>query len=227
MKIDELKTFNGKDGKRAYIAYKGNVYDISDSKLWKNGSHINRHFAGEDLTHQMSVAPHGDDLLNKYKIVDTLEEETLDTKKDKMDKHRDWYRKYHPHPVFIHFPMGLFFFTVFMQILFLLFKYFPYEHAAYYSLFTGVVMGYPATLSGIYSWWINYQAHLTRTFKLKLILSIILLIVTSTALLLRIFIPEISSGSGTGFYIYNLLILLSFPLVSSVGYFGGKITWPG
>jgi len=227
LKIDELKKYDGKDGRSAYIAFKGNIYDVTGSKLWKNGSHINRHFAGEDLTPQMSVAPHAEDVMSRFKLVDTLETEDIDPEIDKLDKHRDWYRKYHPHPVFIHFPMGLFFFTTFMQALFLLFKYSPYESAAYYSLFIGVLGSYPATASGIYSWWINYQRLLTRTFKIKLYLSIILLLLTSATLLIRILIPDIAFTYGTGFFIYNILLFMSFPIVTAIGYFGGKITWPG
>jgi len=227
LKSDELKKYDGKDGRPAYIAYKGNIYDVTNSKLWKNGSHVNRHFAGEDLSHQMAVAPHADDVMSRYKIVDTLEIEKKPVEIDKMDKRRDFYRKFHPHPVLIHFPMGLFFFTCIMQILFLIFNFKPYENAAYYSLFIGVVFSYPATASGIYSWWINYQSLLTRTFKIKLYMSILLLIITTASLLLRILVPDISFTAGTGFYVYNALLLLSFPIVTIVGYFGGKITWPG
>ncbi len=227
MKIDELKKFDGKDGRPAYIAYKGNIYDITGSKMWKNGSHINRHFAGDDLTHQMSVAPHSDDVMSRYKIVDTLEPEVKTEKIDKMEGLREFYRKFHPHPVLIHFPMALFFFTCMMQVLFLIYDYSPFEHAAYFSLFTSVVFAYPATVSGIFSWWINYQSLLTKTFKIKLFMSIILLIITSGTLLIRILIPEIAFTQGTGFYVYHLLLFLSFPIITTVGYFGGKITWPG
>lgn len=227
MKIDELKQYDGKDGRPAYIAYKGNIYDVTGSKLWKNGSHINRHFAGDDLSPQMSVAPHGDDLLSKFKIVGKLELEEKPPEIDKMERRRNFYRKFHPHPVLIHFPMALFFFSCIMQGLFMIFKFSPYENAAYYSLFIGTVLGYPATLSGIYSWWINYQSMLTKTFRIKLYLSILLLIITSATLLIRIFIPDISFTPGTVFYIYHALLFLSFPIVTIIGYFGGKITWPG
>ncbi len=227
MKLDELKQYDGKDGRPAYIVYKGDIYDVTGSKLWKNGSHVNRHFAGEDLSHQLSVAPHGNDVMSRFKKVGTLEVEEKSGEVDKMDKLRDFYRKFHPHPVFIHFPMALLFFSAMMQALFLIFIVSSFENAAYYSLFVGALFAYPATFSGIFSWWINYQSLLTRTFRIKLYLSIVLLIVASAALIIRIFVPDIAFHAGAGFYIYNGLLFISMPIVFIVGYFGGKITWPG
>ena len=57
--LDELKQYDGKHGRPAYIAYKGNVYDVSDDFLWVEGDHQYEHTAGKDLTEDMSRAPHG------------------------------------------------------------------------------------------------------------------------------------------------------------------------
>ena len=59
--IDELSNFDGEEGRPAYFAYKGKIYDVSQSKLWKNGNHMTRHQAGVDLTEILSQAPHGED----------------------------------------------------------------------------------------------------------------------------------------------------------------------
>lgn len=69
---EELARYNGKSGSPAYVAYKGKVYDISDSFLWKDGSHQVLHNAGEDLTDVMKQAPHGGDVLEKFPVVGTL-----------------------------------------------------------------------------------------------------------------------------------------------------------
>jgi predicted heme/steroid binding protein/uncharacterized membrane protein len=58
---DGLCQFDGKDGRPAYMAYKGTIYDVTKSRLWKNGSHVTRHAAGNDLTDIMKNAPHGED----------------------------------------------------------------------------------------------------------------------------------------------------------------------
>lgn len=36
---DQLAAFDGKEGRPAYIAYKGIIYDITNSRLWKSGRH--------------------------------------------------------------------------------------------------------------------------------------------------------------------------------------------
>ncbi len=63
--LDELSQFDGKAGQPAYIAYKGIIYDVTKSKLWKNGSHVMKHTAGNDLTDMLdNAAPHGEDKIH-------------------------------------------------------------------------------------------------------------------------------------------------------------------
>jgi len=69
---EELARYNGKDGRPAYAAYQGKVYDLSDSLLWNGGSHQVLHNAGVDLTDDMEQAPHGGDVLEKFPLVGTL-----------------------------------------------------------------------------------------------------------------------------------------------------------
>ena len=69
--IQELSTFSGKDGKPAYLAYKGKVYDVTDSLQWSGGDHLG-HAAGQDLTMEMEIAPHDDDVMEKMKVVGVL-----------------------------------------------------------------------------------------------------------------------------------------------------------
>jgi len=59
--LEELHGFDGKEGRPAYIAFKGNVYDVTNSRLWKEGSHARKHLAGNDLTDALSMAPHNEE----------------------------------------------------------------------------------------------------------------------------------------------------------------------
>ncbi|MCQ1535215.1 cytochrome B5 [Methanosarcina sp. KYL-1] len=72
---EELAAYNGKDGTKMYVAYKGKVYDISDSYLWEDGAHQGLHDAGQDLSEVMDdEAPHGPEVFENYPIVGTLKE---------------------------------------------------------------------------------------------------------------------------------------------------------
>ncbi len=69
--IQELTEFNGKNGKPAYVGYKGKVYDVTESYQWGDGEHLG-HMAGQDLTEMMEVAPHAEDVMERMKVVGTL-----------------------------------------------------------------------------------------------------------------------------------------------------------
>ncbi|MGQ9616392.1 MAG: cytochrome b5 domain-containing protein [Spirochaetota bacterium] len=71
---EELAYYNGKDGKPAYIAYKGKVYDVTESFLWMGGRHQVLHEAGNDLTEALDTAPHGEDLLKRVRYIGFLKD---------------------------------------------------------------------------------------------------------------------------------------------------------
>ena len=75
---EELLSFNGKDGKPVYIAFQEKVYDVSKSPLWAKGLHMNRHPAGKDLTGDLSAAPHGTEVLERYPQVGVLKKGALE-----------------------------------------------------------------------------------------------------------------------------------------------------
>jgi predicted heme/steroid binding protein len=71
----ELAQYTGKNGTPAYIAFKGKVYDVSRSFLWRDGKHQVVHNAGKDLTEGLDEAPHGADLLERFPLVGTLQDD--------------------------------------------------------------------------------------------------------------------------------------------------------
>jgi len=70
--LEELKQYDGKDGRPAYIAHKGKVYDVTDDFLWVDGDHQGEHVAGKDLTEEMSQAPHGEETLERVRQIGIL-----------------------------------------------------------------------------------------------------------------------------------------------------------
>ncbi|MEA3374737.1 MAG: hypothetical protein U9R72_00825 [Chloroflexota bacterium] len=62
---ETLPSLDGRDGGRAVVAVDGKLYDVTDSRLWKDGVHLRQHHAGEDLTEAMKRAPHGAEVLDR------------------------------------------------------------------------------------------------------------------------------------------------------------------
>jgi len=62
---DQLALRNGQDRPEIWTAYKGFVYDVSRSRLWRNGKHY-AHWAGQDLTPEMQDAPHTEHVFDKF-----------------------------------------------------------------------------------------------------------------------------------------------------------------
>ena len=69
---EELANYDGKNGRRAFIAFSGKVYDVTGSFLWREGRHQALHSAGSDLTNDLKEAPHSEDLLQKFPVVGVI-----------------------------------------------------------------------------------------------------------------------------------------------------------
>jgi predicted heme/steroid binding protein len=69
--IAQLALYNGQDKPEVYIGFRGRVYDVSASRLWKNGKHY-EHWAGQDLTEELTHAPHADWVFDRFEVVATL-----------------------------------------------------------------------------------------------------------------------------------------------------------
>jgi predicted heme/steroid binding protein len=67
----QLALRNGVDKEEIWCAYKGMIYDLSKSKLWRGGKHY-EHWAGQDLTTEIEKAPHTENVFDKFKIVGIL-----------------------------------------------------------------------------------------------------------------------------------------------------------
>lgn len=65
---DDLADYDGTDGKPAYVAYNGKVYDVTNGPTWVNGEH-SQHSAGMDLSPDMEDAPHGEEALDDMPLV--------------------------------------------------------------------------------------------------------------------------------------------------------------
>jgi predicted heme/steroid binding protein len=67
----QLALRNGQDKPEVWVAYKHLVYDVTISRLWRNGKHY-EHWAGQDLTDELPDAPHTDKVFDKFPIIGRL-----------------------------------------------------------------------------------------------------------------------------------------------------------
>jgi len=215
MKSGELKKYDGKSGK-TYIAYKGKIYDLSGSKMWKNGTHMRLHKAGVDLTSSMEVAPHKENILKRFKVIDNLEEDVLEL--NTKEQLRLLYRKFHPHPVMIHFPIALFIFSAIFNILGLITADHSFMLTSLYAYIAAFLGNFLAIPSGFLSWWVNYDNAKTVTFTKKIKGSALLFALSSITILLFIYNVPV--------YLLSIAIWFSAGTVIYVAYQGGKITFP-
>ncbi|MCA0362735.1 MAG: cytochrome b5 [Bacteroidetes bacterium] len=68
----QLALRNGQDKPEIWVALEGIVYDVGNSRLWKNGKHY-EHWAGQDLTEELKDAPHTATVFEKFEKVGILE----------------------------------------------------------------------------------------------------------------------------------------------------------
>jgi predicted heme/steroid binding protein len=62
---------NGQDKPQVWVAYKGLIYDVGRSRLWRDGKHY-EHWAGQDLTDELEDAPHTDSVFEKFTVTGRL-----------------------------------------------------------------------------------------------------------------------------------------------------------
>lgn len=67
----QLALRNGQDRDEIWVAYKGEIYDVTKSRLWRRGNHY-EHWAGQDLTKELKDAPHTAYVFDKFSVVGLL-----------------------------------------------------------------------------------------------------------------------------------------------------------
>ncbi|MGD8366109.1 MAG: cytochrome b5 domain-containing protein [Desulfobacterales bacterium] len=231
---EELAECNGKDGKPAYIAHKGKVYDVTASKMWKGGRHMNRHSAGGDLSADISAAPHDPDVLERYPQVGELKE--ADEEKASIQKALpEWaiwllesnpFFRRHPHPMTVHFPIVFMLANPVFNLLFLATGNRAFETTAFHSLGGGVLFTVVAMVTGFITWWYNYMGRMMKPVAIKIPLSILTLCTGVVMFAWRLNAPEVMTALEGINLLYLILSLSLIPQISIIGWYGATMTFP-
>ncbi|MHB8909777.1 MAG: DUF2231 domain-containing protein [Syntrophales bacterium] len=226
---EELRKYDGKDGNPTYIAYRGNVYDVTKSPKWKGGFHMLRHHAGGDLTAEIAAAPHGVEVLARYPQVGVLkkkeEDRPLPESLSRLVARFPMLRR-HPHPMTVHFPIVFAFSAAVFTVLYLVTGMAGFESTALNCLGAGLLFTPVAMMTGYFTWWLNYEARPLRAVIIKQILSWLLIGMEMAAFVWRLAVPDILGPFRPASALYLACILSFIPLVSVIGWFGASLTFP-
>lgn len=230
---ESLAEFDGRDGNPSYIARDGAVYDVSASKLWKNGEHMKRHHAGQDLSADFSAAPHGPEVLERVPRIGGLRTESLTDAADHrvppwlnglLDRYPLLAR--HPHPMLVHFPIAFMFAVPLFSLLAFLTGSASFETTAFHCLGAGLLFTPLTITTGLFTWWLNYHAKLSFPITIKIIGSTLLMLLILILFVWRYAVPDILYADGSPGIVYLLLLLALIPVVSVVGLYGAHLTFP-
>ena len=227
MTRDELHGYDGKEENKSYVGYEGKIYDVTDSKLWRNGVHVKTHHAGHDLTRAMAAAPHGPEVMERFEtIAELVEEKKAGEAESAIKSPPRWAERIldeHPHPISVHFPIALCIAAALFSFLALFVDNEVLEAAAYYNLIIAMLSTPVAIFTGVLSWYYNYSGIWTHIYRMKTYLSILLVVEFGVVLALKYML---GGGSEVGFWVYTVTVLAMAPTVMALGYYGGKITFP-
>lgn len=228
--IQTLSECTGKDGRPVLVAYEGKVYDLSMSKLWNTGLHMNRHQAGKDLTSDIHAAPHTPEVLQKFPQVGVLKKAPSTERKisEVLSKilNRFPMLRRHPHPMVVHFPIAFMFSAPVFTLLYLLTRIESLEVTAVYCLGGGFLFTPLAMLTGWFTWWLNYLGKTMKAVTIKIWLSFSLLLIQMMVLSWRVLDPTILRSLHGESILYLLLMFSVIPVVTIIGWYGATLTFP-
>jgi predicted heme/steroid binding protein/uncharacterized membrane protein len=217
---EELARYNGQDGKPAYVAMGGRVYDVSESKLWKNGQHMRRHDAGADLSDIFPKAPHGPEVFERVAQAGVLRSATQSAPKE-VPALVQTLLDFHPHPIMVHFPQAFLSFAPLFLILYYATRAACLERTAFYMMLCGAAMAVPTVATGFFHWIFKYGRAAGGVYKFKIIMSMVVLVLSWVAVLAHTSAGPLKPAPAN--IPVLVLYLVIVPMIVALGHAGGMI----
>lgn len=130
----------------------------------------------------------------------------------------------HPHPMTVHFPIVFFIFAPVFTLLYLVTGFSGFEITALNCLAAGLVLCLVVIPTGLFTWWINYNARPMRAVTIKIVLSVSMFVDGIVVLAWRLADPRVIMRPGG--ILYLALDFLLLPMVVVVAWFGATLTFP-
>jgi predicted heme/steroid binding protein/uncharacterized membrane protein len=219
---EELAGYDGKEGRPAYVAHEGRVFDLTASERWKNGGHMRRHEAGADLSAELRAAPHGPERLDAFPQVGVVRRPSQPppSRLDRLLARFPRLRR-HPHPMTVHFPLVFAIAAPVFALLQRATEVPAFATTAQHCLWALVLSTPVAILTGYFAWKVNYLGKPLRPVKIKVRLAYFL---WGLSLLLAIWgarSPQARTGT-----LYLLFLCTLAPVATALGWYGGQLTFP-
>ncbi len=128
------------------------------------------------------------------------------------------------HAIAAHFSNGLIPVAVLYLLLTLSTGNSYFEHTVEH-LIVIVLLAIPVSFfSGIHDWKTKYRAAKAPIFRNKIRLSGLLFLLCTSAVALRLCVPDVMSRQGIEHWIYLALLFSMLPVVTLLGHYGGKLS---
>ena len=217
--VADLAGCDGKEGRAAYLAFKGKVYDATNSRLWRGGKHGAAHLAGTDLTEALAKAPHSEEVFARLPVVgDLIKKQTI---AQQLLRRID---KLHPHATLVHLSIAYTVAAPFTFLGWILTGRPVFDETTTYLLILGLIAVPLSILAGIVSWIVNYETKAARVFNVKFVLGVVLLLAITSTFILRRTGPEMVLGKP-GCYLFLLLLTIQLALALASDYYGKQIVY--
>jgi predicted heme/steroid binding protein/uncharacterized membrane protein len=223
---------DGRENRPTFVAVNGKVYDVSASKRWVSGNHMKRHQAGTDLSTDILSAPHGLEVLDRFKSIGVytqsmqVSSSPLKARVEGLLETYPFFRR-HPHPAVVHFPVGLLIVAPLLEAVGLIFGSARTEWAAYCCILIATASIPAAIATGYFTWWVNYDFHDSPIIAAKRGLAWVSLVLAVLAVAMRgLAVQEPLHFTSVPALIYLLLVLTLAVLAARIGFLGGKLVFP-